>query len=410
MLLITYRCFQKLNWRPLRHSRYFNNYTYKNYSNLSSVPKNNPEGIGQIAKRRFSRQKSDGESGKQQEWRGIVTRFLPIGLCLVAVMQWRAYRKYSGERVASQLEVDAYTILPLKAFSRCWGMLADLNQPEFMRPYIYGMYINLFGVNLTEAANEDLKSYQSLSEFFVRTLKDGVRTIDKQSELVSPCDGRVLHVTAVNCGKVEQVKGITYPIEQFLGENIWNPPTQNEKIKYDYEKSLLINKNNDHCLYQCVIYLAPGDYHRFHSPADWRPFYRRHFPGQLLSVNPSIARWIPGLFCLNERAVYVGEWKHGFFSYTPVGATNVGSMRVYFDRALTTNSKKVKDVNQKFLGDKVDVKKGDMIGEFRMGSTIVLLFEAPKSFKFSVSAGQKVRLGQALGNSKGVQSSLHTET
>lgn len=85
-------------------------------------------------------------------------------------------------------------------------------------------------------------------------------------------------------------------------------------------------------------------------------------------------------------------------------------MRVYFDRALTTNSKKVKDVNQKFLGDKVDVKKGDMIGEFRMGSTIVLLFEAPKSFKFSVSAGQKVRLGQALGNSKGVQSSLHTET
>lgn len=110
----------------------------------------------------------DGESGKQQEWRGIVTRFLPIGLCLVAVMQWRAYRKYSGERVASQLEVDAYTILPLKAFSRCWGMLADLNQPEFMRPYIYGMYINLFGVNLTEAANEDLKSYQSLSEFFVR--------------------------------------------------------------------------------------------------------------------------------------------------------------------------------------------------------------------------------------------------
>lgn len=75
----------------------------------------------------------------------------------------------------------------------------------------------------------------------------------------------------------------------------------------------------DTCLYQCVIYLAPGDYHRFHSPTQWQPQLRRHFHGELLSVSPKIAKWLPGLFCLNERALYMGKWEHGFFSLTAVG-------------------------------------------------------------------------------------------
>jgi phosphatidylserine decarboxylase len=58
------------------------------------------------------------------------------------------------------------------------------------------------------------------------------------------------------------------------------------------------------------------------------------FAGELLSVNPMVAQWIPDLFTLNERAVYVGRWKHGFFSLTAVGATNVGSIHVYCDKVL----------------------------------------------------------------------------
>lgn len=72
-------------------------------------------------------------------------------------------------------------------------------------------------------------------------------------------------------------------------------------------------------MYQCIIYLAPGDYHRFHSPTEWKPVLRRHFAGELLSVSPHIAKWLPGLFSLNERVVYLGHWKYGFFSYTAVG-------------------------------------------------------------------------------------------
>lgn len=142
-------------------------------------------------------------------------------------------------------------------------------------------------------------------------------------------------------GYLEQVKGVNYSLKAFLGEQTWpkNSDVNNngDKFKIEelhenhelYEKSILYNPENS--LYHCIIYLAPGDYHRFHSPADWTIYYRRHFPGELFSVNPSVARWLQGLFNLNERVVYYGEWKYGFFSMAAVGATNVGSIRVYMD-------------------------------------------------------------------------------
>ena len=148
----------------------------------------------------------------------------------------------------------------------------------------------------------------------------------------------------MNRGYVEQVKGVDYLLEAFLGKQNWPTNQLNDTMsslndtKIDnpaeyhamYEKSILKNPK-ENCLYHCVIYLAPGDYHRFHSPTDWEIFYRRHFPGELFSVNPCVAKWLKGLFNLNERVVYYGEWKYGFFSMTAVGATNVGSIKVYMD-------------------------------------------------------------------------------
>ncbi|KAF2901070.1 hypothetical protein ILUMI_05126 [Ignelater luminosus] len=336
-----------------------------------------------------------GKIREWSTWKGIITRFVPIGLCLIAVMQWRAYRKFSADHTAKNWEVIFYCSLPLRATSRCWGWIADKRLPESLRPYIYGLYSNTFGVNLSEAAEEDFKSYPSLADFFARALKEGVRIIDPTSCLVSPCDGTVLHFGPVNTGQVEQVKGITYSLEKFLGENTWNRSNNNG----DYRTSLLHKSDKQSCLYQCIIYLAPGDYHRFHSPTEWQPTHRRHFTGELLSVNPSVARWLPGLFCLNERAVYLGQWAFGFFSMTAVGATNVGTVKVYFDKALQTNRPKYKQSylwKDKCFGSTVLLKKGDPFGEFRMGSTIVLLFEAPASFRFNLTPGQRVQMGQAI--------------
>jgi len=115
--------------------------------------------------------------------------------------------------------------------------------------------------------------------------------------------------------------------------------------------------------------LAPGDYHRFHSPTDWTIYSRRHVPGELFSVNPSVARWLQGLFKLNERVVYDGEWKYGFMSMSPVGATNVGSIKVFMDEELTTNMKTVDPTTIKLEksfvkngSTGVQVKRGELFG------------------------------------------------
>ncbi|XP_044259851.1 phosphatidylserine decarboxylase proenzyme, mitochondrial isoform X4 [Tribolium madens] len=288
---------------------------------------------------------------------------------------------------------DAMAFLPKK-------ILRTLGQKMGNRLLLYVAFENGFSVvglvcrqkNTGVFTTCSLWSYPSLADFFARPLKNGIRTIDHESDLVSPCDGTVLHFGTVHTGEIEQVKGVTYSLENFLGENTWNNNNNNVK---DYRTSLL---HNAHTLYQCVIYLAPGDYHRFHSPANWKPTHRRHFHGELLSVSPRIAKWVPGLFCLNERAVYLGSWDHGFFSYAAVGATNVGTVKVYCDKTLHTNHPKKSDrCKDLCLGNDTYFKKGDPFGEFRMGSTIVLVFEAPVNFQFTILPGDRVQMGQGLG-------------
>lgn len=223
-------------------------------------------------------------------------------------------------------------------------------------------------------------------------------------------------------------------------------PTPLESLKFSKHKQL----------YFAVIYLAPGDYHHFHSPTSWVTTLRRHFIGELFSVAPFFQKTLQGLFVLNERVALLGYWKYGFFSMIPVGATNVGSIVVNFDKALKTNDvyehevyqKKKKDNNNKVDestplleadgkdyngGDDVAVttteleerqskkrlrkntvyeatytnasrllggyplSKGQDIGGFKLGSTVVLVFEAPDNFKFNLSVGQKVKVGQSIG-------------
>ena len=194
----------------------------------------------------------------------------------------------------------------------------------------------------------------------------------------------------------------------------------------------LLSTESRSSLYYAVIYLAPGDYHRFHSPANWVVERRRHFAGELYSVSPYLQRTLPGLFTLNERVVLLGRWRWGFFSYVPVGATNVGSIKINFDRELRTNSLTTDTAADRAADEAAKrgeayagydeatyegasavlqghaLRRGEEMGGFQLGSTIVLVFEAPvaetdatgenrKGWKWSVEKGQKVKVGQALG-------------
>ncbi|XP_040107062.1 phosphatidylserine decarboxylase proenzyme, mitochondrial isoform X2 [Oryx dammah] len=329
---------------------------------------------------------------------------------------YRQYEKYREReleklgldvppKLAGHWEVALYKSVPTRLLSRAWGRLNQVELPHWLRRPVYSLYIWTFGVNMKEAAVEDLRHYRNLSEFFRRKLKPQARPVCGLHSVISPSDGKILNFGQVKNCEVEQVKGVTYSLESFLGprtpaEDLPFPPA----VPHSSFRSQLVTREGNE-LYHCVIYLAPGDYHCFHSPTDWTVAHRRHFPGSLMSVNPGMARWIKELFCHNERVVLTGDWKHGFFSLTAVGATNVGSIRIYFDRDLHTNSPRYSkgsfnDFSFVTHANKegIPMRKGEHLGEFNLGSTIVLIFEAPKDFNFRLQAGQKIRFGEALGS------------
>ncbi|XP_028317832.1 phosphatidylserine decarboxylase proenzyme, mitochondrial [Gouania willdenowi] len=348
----------------------------------------------------------------------------PLPVLVVTGSGFIGYQYYKGQGqqpgdpppLATPNQVALYSSLPTRLLSRVWGRVNNVDLPNFLRRPVYSLYIRTFGVNMQEAAVEDLNHYKNLGEFFRRPLKPSVRPLCS-SCLLSPADGRVLHFGLVKDSEVEQVKGVTYSLESFLG-----PQKERGAFREGggaFKDRLLSSPENR--LFHLVVYLAPGDYHRFHSPADWKVEHRRHFPGSLMSVSPTVARWVKELFVLNERVVLSGRWEHGFFSLTAVGATNVGSIKVYFDQELHTNCPRYSKgsfVDHSFIdvGDQVcdgegmamdrgvelrggvALQKGAELGEFNLGSTIVLLFEAPKHFTFDLQPGQQIRVGQSLGS------------
>lgn len=354
---------------------------------------------------------------------------LGVGFAYISYQQYghikkREQRKILGAKsiedtLAKDWQISLYKIIPWRFTSRLWGQVNDKNLPQSLRTPLLGLYVWLFGCDVSEAAIEDLRHYKNLQEFFKRQLKPEVRPIDKHHALVSPCDGKVLHFGEVQDCMLEQVKGVTYCLKTFLGPNNWYSDDMEENTQQftvekisdeEYKESLNIKEGNK--LFHCIIYLAPGDYHRFHSPADWSAAHRRHFPGELFSVNPGIAAWIRGLFNLNERVVLTGKWKYGFFSMAAVGATNVGSINIYFDEDLSTNERgayphgvyydkslRVTNPEDKSSEKKgFQIAKGSDVGEFNLGSTIVLIFEAPEDFHFNMEQGDKVRFGERLGS------------
>lgn len=121
-----------------------------------------------------------------------------------------------------------------------------------------------------------------------------------------------------------------------------------------------------------------------------------------MSVRPEFIVWIPNLLLLNERVAYLGSYEHGLMSQTMIGATNVGSIDVYFDKTLQTNQK-VDDYTFRMWKEQFPTTdtsnqfdKGQAFGEFKLGSCIVLIFEAPSNFNFSRQTGEKIRVGERL--------------
>ncbi len=352
-----------------------------------------------------------------------------LGIYALKVMQ-----SEEDEYVLAENQLKLFAKLPLNGLSRLWGAVYSTHVPKFARAPFYKIYAYLFNANIDDV-ELPLNQYPSLQQFFTRKLKSHLRPTSSD-DLVSPVDGKIVafgRVNAENDYMIEQVKGIKYPVEQLL-----------DMITEDELKEFK-TKN----MYYCVFYLAPGDYHRYHSPAEMLVNKRKHIPGYLFPVMPVIVKIVRGLFALNERVVLDGTWKHGVFHYVIVGATNVGSIVVNFDNSLVTNVKPPKKPKKKPVkkDDKkeeekkeetpvepgqatdvkeevkvvstpegeeevklqvsvrryqeggLDIQKGEEIGYFQMGSTIILVFEHDDpNFELKVKKGQQVKLGQGLLN------------
>ena len=222
--------------------------------------------------------------------------------------------------------------------SRISGKLADIKMPRALILPILSMYWRFYEVNIDEIEGNDIGQFNSISSFFTRKLKDGWRTIEDKDNpytLTSPCDGTVYNFGDCEDDTMVVVKGTPYKLEHFLFGKA-------EKDENNFKKILDRINERGNILKFVLIYLSPADYHRFHSPAICSTNYRRHIAGNFHLVKPSYVNRHPRTFVCNERVSLFGEWSEGFFTQTFIGATNVGSIIINFDKELRTNIPGVK--------------------------------------------------------------------
>jgi phosphatidylserine decarboxylase len=236
----------------------------------------------------------------------------------------------------------------------------------------------LAGVDWSEAKSQDSTDYGCFNEFFTRELADGMRVVDPDpAAFVSPSDGRISQCGRITTSRILQAKGHHYSIRSLLADDPASPDFINGFFH--------------------TIYLSPRDYHRVHMPADGTLQRMIHVPGRLFSVAPYTVRQVPGLFARNERVVSIFSTEHGPMALVLVGAMLVSSMDTVWAGTVTPPYGKRVAVGDWSRRD-IRLKKGEEMGRFNMGSTVILLW--PPGAVSSVEDLQPheiVHMGQRLG-------------
>ncbi|XAH23952.1 archaetidylserine decarboxylase [Xylophilus sp. GW821-FHT01B05] len=238
-------------------------------------------------------------------------------------------------------------------------------------------FVGKYGVNMDEAAEPDITRYATFNEFFTRALKPGARPI-ADAALVCPVDGAISQFGAIEGDQIFQAKGHRYSTTALVGGDA--------ALAAQFAQGSF-----------ATVYLSPRDYHRIHMPCDGRLLSMTYVPGALFSVNPTTARGVPGLFARNERVVCEFASDFGPFVLVLVGATVVGSMAtVWHGMVNPPRSKTVR--NWRYDDQDIRIAKGQEMGRFLLGSTVVLLFPQSAGLRFDAAWAPSgaVRLGQPM--------------
>jgi phosphatidylserine decarboxylase len=275
-----------------------------------------------------------------------------------------------------RLFIGALRLVPKNLLSRAAGALTRWRAPRGVRLAAMKAFAARYGVDL--AASPELESYRTFAEFFARPLNPGLRPVAPgDGVVVSPVDGTVSQAGRSTAGRLVQAKGIDYALAALVGD---------EALARRLEGGAW-----------ATIYLSPRDYHRIHFPLGGAVTGWRHVPGRLWPVNPASVRTVPGLFAVNERLVTVLRTPAGLCAVVAVGATIVGRVRATYDPAVPATNV-ARHASGHDYPSPIAVRKGQELGAFEMGSTVILLFEPGRvTLDPALVPGAKLRVGEAIG-------------
>jgi len=276
-----------------------------------------------------------------------------------------------NNNVKDNLFIGFQYLAPQHLLSRTVGWFADC-EIETVKNFLIKYFINHFNVNMAEAAEPDYTKYQSFNKFFTRALADGVRHVAEGNGVVSPADGAISQLGNIHEGRILQAKGQHYSVLELLAGN--------KKLAHHFTKGIFT-----------TVYLSPRDYHRVHAPISGTLSDMIYVPGDLFSVNTTTANNVPRLFARNERLVTIFDTEIGKVAVILVGAMIVAGIETVWAGQIAPPAKKAVTLFEK-NAKSIYLQKGDELGRFKLGSTVILLFE-----------NDKVRLGENLTASTPVQ-------
>ncbi len=274
-------------------------------------------------------------------------------------------------------KISLLNALPHHLISRLVYFITRLRGP-MVHPMVK-YFIKKFKVDMTEAAYENTRLYTTFNEFFTRPLKEGARPIvEGKNTLACPADGTISEAGKIQQRQIFQAKGHYYTTTELLGG--------------DTAMSALFE--NGHF---ATIYLAPHNYHRVHMPLHGLLKKMVHVPGRLFSVAPWTVRTIPGLFTSNERVGCVFATEAGPIGLVLVGAINVAAIETVWAGLITPpKGKKISDFE--YGHTRKIIAKGDEMGRFNMGSTVIMLTGKNIKWLQKIRAGQTVKMGELMGH------------
>jgi len=293
------------------------------------------------------------------------------------------YDRFKPERLAAGLYVAGQYLLPHHFLSSLMYRLTRVEALTFKNTLIR-RFIDLYKVDMTEALESDPTRYRSFNEFFTRALQPAARPVDPAgNRIICPADGILSQAGDIEAGYLLQAKGHDYALLDLLGgDSAW--------CRRFEEGSF------------ATVYLSPRDYHRVHMPFTGTLKKMIHVPGRLFSVNDTTTRRVPGLFARNERVICLFETDLGPMAVILVGAIFVASIETVWAGLITPVSRQVYrwDYPPGQAEEPIRLEKGEELGRFNMGSTVILLFGKDRvDWLEALEPGQPLKLGQALGNS-----------